>query len=109
MLRTTPGVASNFGNELGSGLASAVPAISNSRMQDRDFWTKIAELQAQRGTLASLPAKMDVAQSDKEIEDLTHSQARLRRPAFEAFPPASVSPISAPSLKSRLNASARIS
>lgn len=86
MLRTTPGVASNFGNEVGSGLASAVPAISNARMQDRDFWAKIADLQSQRGTMASLPAKMDIEQSNKEIEDLTRGQSSLEAAGIRGIP-----------------------
>lgn len=86
MLHTTPGVASNFGNELGSGLAAAVPAINQTRMRDQDFWEKIAQLQAQRGSIASAPSKLDLAQSEKEIEDLTRSASQLEAAGIRGVP-----------------------
>src|SRR5262245_51900663 len=54
MLRTTPGVQSNFLGELGQGLAAAAPGIERMRMSDEEFWGKIAALQKGRGEIAML-------------------------------------------------------
>jgi hypothetical protein len=55
-------------------------------MEDRDFWSKIADLQQQRGAIASSPAKLDLAQSEKEVDELTKNAATLEAAGIRGIP-----------------------
>jgi len=65
MLRTRPGIASNFLNEVGSGLDSTIPVIQQQRMKDQDFWKQIADLQQAKGQTAIAPEKMEAEYQGK--------------------------------------------
>jgi len=86
MLKTQPGVASNFLGELSSGLSATVPVIAQQRMSDEQFWKGMAELQAQRGEVASQPSKVDIAAGDKEIDRATQGLNTLEAAAIRGIP-----------------------
>jgi hypothetical protein len=86
MLRAKPGVAGNFLTELGQGLDSTIPVIQQQRMKDQDFWKQIAELQQTRGVAASLPSKVDLAQSEKEISELERNRSTLEAAGIRGIP-----------------------
>src|SRR6185312_4377964 len=57
VFNTTPGVASNFGNEIGRGLGSMGQTIANQRMRDEEFLKGIADLQSKSVQLGDIPLK----------------------------------------------------
>jgi hypothetical protein len=57
LLTTQPGVASNFGNELGRGLGNMAEAAHRQRMTDTDYLKSVAELQQKMASLEDLPLR----------------------------------------------------
>lgn len=86
MLRTQPGVQSNFFNELGNGMAAMGPVIQQQRMSDEQFWKGIADLQTKRGEISSMPSKIDIASGDKEIDRAMQGQNTLEAAAIRGMP-----------------------
>jgi hypothetical protein len=79
MLQPPPLEGSNFGNELGRGLAAAVPAIGRQRMEDDEFYRRLGELKAARAQAEMAPVKSDLDFSEKQL-----SEAEKQRAALEA-------------------------
>jgi hypothetical protein len=87
MLNTTPGVASNFGNEMGRGLSAMVPAIQQQRMSDQSFYEKIAELKAMQGKMRQAPEAAEAEfqgktfiEAQKIISQLKQAGAKIDKP-----------------------------
>ena len=74
MLRTTPGVTSNFMNELSGGMDAMLPAIARQRMSDNEFLTRIGELKRAREETAGQPSKLDMSLAEKEMDRLLQQQ-----------------------------------
>lgn len=86
MLRTTPGVASNFMNELSGGMDALVPAIARQRMSDNEFLNRVGELKRMRETVSGEPAKLDMGTAEKEMDRLLQQQGTMEAAAMRAIP-----------------------
>lgn len=86
MLRTTPGVTSNFMNELSGGMDAAIPAIARQRMSDQEFLTRVGELKRARAETAGQPAKLDMGLAEKEMDRLLQQQQGIETAAMRAMP-----------------------
>ena len=86
MLNTTPGVASNFGNEMGRGLSAMVPAIQQKRMSDQSFYEKIAELQALRGKVLQGPQAAEAEHQAKRQLEADKELSALEIAALKSVP-----------------------
>ena len=85
-LKTTPGVASNFSNELGNAMGNAAPVIGNLEKSGRDSFALLAELQRKRGEYEAEPTKELQAElrarEKSELQNIREvEKASLRAPA----------------------------
>lgn len=86
MLKGTPGVASNFLTELGSGMEAVMPVIARQRMSDREFETRIGELARARAEAAGMPAKLDMTAAEKERDRLLQQQQAIETATLRGIP-----------------------
>jgi len=77
MLRGTPGVASNFGSEISSGLQAAIPAIAAGRQTDMANLRTIGGLQEKIGELRRKPAEEELQFQDKLSIEATKLIAQM--------------------------------
>jgi pterin-4a-carbinolamine dehydratase len=82
-LRTTPGVTSNFSNELGNAMGNAAPVIGNLEKSGRDSFALLAELQRKRGEFEAEPLKEEQTQlrerEKTEMANLKEAEKALTR------------------------------
>lgn len=86
MLKGTPGVASNFLTELGSGLEATMPVIARQRMSDREFEARIGEMARARAEASGMPAKLDLETANKERDRLLQQQQAIEVATLRGIP-----------------------